>query len=268
MYAVIRFFNPDKDLFDHNWDTVFLKHLPHFITAKDSIEYMQAVAAMYANMQDSHGFAWDAVTYALAPFFGKPPVPACVKVEKVEKRMVVTVLLDDSAARKEGLEVGDIVLSVDGRDPIKLIDSIGKYFPTSNNETKFRDLGSYTLCGRDSTVAKLFIKKRDGRQRQVNALRSIRYIPGLMASMWANGKREMPVCRVISGNIGYIDMLQLNVDNIDSIMNVLRHTKAIIFDDRSYPPHAAQQLFRCLPLPPADSRGLNWSDCECRNYCQ
>lgn len=246
MYSVIHFFNPDKDLFDNNWDSVFLKYLPQFVTAKDSVEYMRAVAGMYSNMQDSHGFAMSAVRYAWDTLFGTGS-PASIRVTRVENKSVVSLIVNDSTAKKEGFELGDVVLSVNGRSPDDIIKEAGQYFPTSNRETKYRDINNMLLRGDDSTTADVLIQKPDGKQKHITALRSTKfYGQHGYAPFYRN---KLPVCKILQDNIGYIDMVQLRFNNVDSVMNMLRNTKAIIFDDRSYPPDAAQQLFNYLPLP-------------------
>lgn len=254
MYSVIHFFNPDKDLFDNNWDSVFLKYLPQFVTAKDSVQYMKAVAGMYSNMQDSHGFAMSAVRYAWDTLFGTGS-PPCIRVARVENKSVVALIVNDSTAKKEGFELGDVVLSVNGRSPDDIINEAGQYFPTSNRETKYRDINNMLLRGDDSTTADVLIQKRDGKRKHITALRSTKFYGQYGYAPFF--KNKMPVCKIMNDTIGYIDMIQLRFNNVDSVMNTMRNTKAIIFDDRSYPPIAAQQLFNYLPLPAYPESGLS-----------
>lgn len=254
MYSVIRFFNPDKDLFDNNWDSVFLKYLPQFVTAKDSVQYMKAVAGMYSNMQDSHGFAWDALPYAWDTLFGTGS-PPCIRATQVENKTVVSLIIDDSVAKKEGFEKGDIILLINGRNPDDIIKEAAQYFPTSNNETKHRDIDNMLLRGDDSTTVDVLVQKADGKQKHITALRSTKFYGQFGYAPFY--KNKMSVCKIFDDNVGCIDMVQLNVDNVDSVMNVLRNTKGIIFDDRSYPPAAAQQLFNYLPLPAHKEAGLS-----------
>ncbi len=158
-------------------------------------------------------------------------------------------------AKKEGFALGDIVLSVNGRDISSIIDEAGSYFPTSNTETKYRDISNMLLRGNDDTTADVLVKKADGKLKHITVLRSKQfYVKNVYAPFFRN---KLPVCKIFDDNVGYIDMVQLNVDNVDSVMNVLRNTKGIIFDDRSYPPDAAQQLYNYLPLPVHKNDGLS-----------
>ena len=47
--------------------------------------------------------------------------------------------------------------------------------------------------------------------------------------------RTGPVFRVLPGNIGYADLGRLPADQVDSMFEVLRHARAIVFDVRGYP---------------------------------
>ena len=252
MYNVIRFFNPDIDLFDKNWDSVFLQYLPDFVMAKDTLQYMQAVAGMYAHMQDSHSFPQEASLPAWGDRFAGD-VPTCVRVSKVEGRQVVSFIVNEQQAKKEGLAIGDIILEVDGKKSADIIEDAGKYFATSNKETMYRDINRYFMRGKDSSYALLLLQKPSGKILTVKALRSRSFY-----SQKGYGpffRKELPVCTILKGNIGFIDPMKLRFDNVDSVMNVLRNTGAIILDDRCYPPAATQQLFNYLPPPRQRSLG-------------
>ena len=253
MYNVIRFFNPDIDLFDKNWDSIFKEYLPAFVGAKDTLQYMQAVAAMYAHMQDSHSFALDAVLPAWGGRFGGG-VPTCIRVSKIEGRQVVSMLVNEQQAKKEGLAIGDIILEVDGKKSEHIIEDAGKYFPTSNKETMYRDINRYFMRGNDSSYALLLVQKPSGKRITVKALRSRNFYSSKGYGPFFN--KELPVCTIFDGNIGYIDLMKLAFDNVDSVMNKLRHTKVVILDDRCYPPAAAQQLFNYFP--PVTQRSLGY----------
>lgn len=215
---------------------------------------MKAVTGMYSNIQDSHGFAWDALPYAWDALFGTG-APPCVRITKVEGKMVVSIIVDDAQVKKEGFEKGDIILSVNGKNPEDIVKEAAQYFPTSNEATKYRDICNMLLRGNDSTTANVLVQKADGKQRLIKALRSTKFYGRLHHAPFYRNK--MPVCKIFNDSIGYVDLDQLKVDNVDSVMNVLRHTKAIIFDDRSYPPAAAQQVFNYLPLPAHPESGLS-----------
>jgi len=55
------------------------------------------------------------------------------------------------------------------------------------------------------------------------------------ADPWQDTGRSGPLFRVLSGNIGYADLGRLPADQVDSMFERLKGTRAIIFDMRGYP---------------------------------
>lgn len=256
IHAVIQYFFPNTDLMNANWDSVYTHHLPAFVAANDPVAYAQAVTAFYAHIQDSHGFTGPFQQAAFQPFF-KAQVPASVLVANVGNQVVVSHILSDSAARREGLQRGDVVLRIDGKGAMGLLASVRPYFAASNREAQDRELGRLLLSGDDRSTARLTVQKANGTQREITVTRSSAYQPALrQLTTRSPFARPMPVCTTLAGNVGYVDLMQLTVDNLDSVMNALRRTKALIFDDRSYPSSAAQQVFNYLPDAKQETFGL------------
>ena len=246
MYAVIDLFSPNKDLMDTPWDTVLFRYLPLFIAAKDRVAYTQAVAGMYAHIQDSHGFADAAVQPALSPLFGKYASPS-VRVSRIGKQYIISYLLNDSAAKAEGLHLGDWITKVDGRDLDSLAAAARVYYPGSNAEAQDRFLDWILLTGNDSSKALLTVKAPGGSLHTVKANRSALFRNAWRQSRRPLFKKEMPVCSLLPGNIGFIDLVQLQAGNLDSVMEFVRNTRGLILDDRSYPGDAANKIFNYLP---------------------
>ena len=108
IFSTIDHFFTDKNLMDKNWEASYKKMIPKFIEAKDSLEYMRAVAELYANIADSHGYissTADGFSLRLNPiiqgrgnFF--PPVITRV----IENKVVVTGIYNDSICKSIGID--------------------------------------------------------------------------------------------------------------------------------------------------------------------
>ncbi|MBK6930358.1 MAG: hypothetical protein IPH12_05625 [Saprospirales bacterium] len=109
IWSIIHYFFAYKDLIPGDWDQCLTDHLPQFVQAKDSLEYALAVARMYRNIQDGHGFI---ASPALHAYVGRATVP--VSVDFIEGQFVVTGIGTDSTARQSGLAPGDVILEVNG----------------------------------------------------------------------------------------------------------------------------------------------------------
>ena len=120
IWGVFKYFFAYRDLLDEDWDQVLLDYLPKFIAAKDALEYNLAVAEMVTHVHDSHAFV---SSKELTAYFGAAPLP--LQLRLIDKKVVVTRIYDD-AATSAGIQVGDIVHSVDGEDIAETTESRGE----------------------------------------------------------------------------------------------------------------------------------------------
>lgn len=242
IYSVIKYFNPNKHLFTRNWDSVYLQYLPRFILAKDSVEYLKAVMEMYPNIEDGHGF----VTHPYVNFIriGNPPgifPPFLVRV--VENQVVVTNILRDSIATALDIKIGDIILESEGIDAMKEINEKRKYYNASNFDAQSGNIAAHYLRSPIGTVKNIKIKNAQGKIRTIK----IPY-PRPSAAEWQKntdiisrgGNQSM--LRFITKDIGYVNMGGLSTTQVDSMFNLFKNTKAIIFDFRYHPREAARLI--------------------------
>ena len=166
VYTVINYFFPNKSLMDHNWDSVFTEFLPRFITAKNYNEYSLAILEMYAHIQDGHGSVSGATNW-IGQFLGSYNLPVLAKF--IENKLVVTIILNDSAARNAGIAVGDIISKINGKNPMHMVDDLRKYYAASNNSTQTAIMARFLLlCQKDSMLSKLEIVGKNGRKKTSN----------------------------------------------------------------------------------------------------
>ncbi|WP_315817227.1 PDZ domain-containing protein [Paraflavitalea speifideaquila] len=146
---------------DRNWDEIYQQYLPRFVAAKDSMEYAMTVAEMYAHIQDGHGFISTQVN-TFSKFYGQGVSPS-VYGRVIENKFVITAIISDSAARQEGLAEGDIILSMDGKDLLKLIDERRPYQAASNYVTQTGYITEFLLCGNDNSQSVLKVMDKNKR---------------------------------------------------------------------------------------------------------
>jgi hypothetical protein len=241
IFSAIDNFYPGKHLLKKNWEESYRSCIPKFIAARDSIEYLRAVAELYTNIWDSHGFIQNLdynVTYRLNPIIQSdgdfiPPVITDV----VENKLVVTGIFNDSVCREAGIRKGDVILSVDGNDPMKLIEEARKYQPASTKGSQIFYVSKFVLFGSKGQIRNLQVKGSDGMIRKVN-LPTLRKLGGDTDDYILNiySRHLKPTFYFLTKDIGYADLTSpLSVEQIDSMFNLFRNTKAIVFEDRGYP---------------------------------
>lgn len=238
MWSTIRLFYPYKTLIGENWDDRLRAALPEFEAAGDSLEYAQAVAHFAWHIHDTHVTVGSRVLHG---WIGTIPVGAAVRL--IEDSLVVTRIADSSASRA-GLRVGDIVLSIDGEPTPQRIARLTPFLPVSTPQSLRFRLASRLLAGRDTSPARLLVRRADGATHTLAVPRSPVFAPLLQHHRTGN------IIRVLPGNIGYIDLDRLRGDMVDSAFRALAGTKAIVLDDRGYPLGTAWSIAPRLNLHP------------------
>jgi hypothetical protein len=241
IFSVIDNFHPGKHLLEKNWEDCYRSIIPKFIAARDSLEYLRAVAELYTNIWDSHGFIQNLdfnVTYKLNPIIqGEGIFIPPVITDVVENKLVVTGIFNDSVCRKAGIKKGDIILSIDGNDPMKQVEEARRYQPASTKASQIFYVSKFVLFGYKGQIRKLQVQGSDGIIRRVN-LPTLRELGGdtddYILSIYS--RHIKPTFYFLTKDIGYADLTSpLSPEQIDSMFNLFRNTKAIVFEDRGYP---------------------------------
>lgn len=232
IYTVLKYFYPNKYLWTHDWDSIYLHFLPRFVLAGDSIEYVKTVMEMYANIQDGHGFMTHPLVFSILTSPGGIGAP--FQVRTIENQLVITRIFDDSLAAVLDIKRGDIILEKDGINVLKDIDEKRKYWSASNYEAQTYYITLYYLRNTIGKNTNLKLKDSSGKIKNIQ-------LPHFRMS---NEKRQRandfiqrgndkPMMYFITKDIGYVNLGVLRTIHVDSMFNMFRNTKAIIFDIRN-----------------------------------
>ena len=237
IYSVLKFFYPNKQLWTHNWDSVYLNFLPRFVLAKDSFEYVRTVMEMYPHVQDGHGFMQHPLINSirnspLQPGVERPPF----QMRLVENQLVITLIINDSLTKALGIKKGDIILEKDGINTMGDINNLRKYFSASNYDAQSGYIASSYLCNPVGKIMQLKLKDASGKIKNIQ-------LPFLKSSDQENQKRrklndkgnDKPIMYFVTKDIGYANLGALVPVQVDSMFNMFKDTKVIIFDVRTYP---------------------------------
>lgn len=224
IWTVINYFFPYKDLMGEAWDDVLKQFIPRFEAAGNAQEYALTVAEMVTHVHDSHAFA---VGPAMMDYLGSVPPP--LEARMIEGVPVVTRLFDEAAAKESGIEVGDVILKVDGEDAQTRIKRYSRYIAASTPQSLMDSVTSGFLFGADGSTAVLTVRDRMDRVREIKSLRKKQYLGSLRA------QRKGEILKLLPGNIGYADLDRLTVAMVDQMFEMFKDTKAIVFDMRGYP---------------------------------
>lgn len=232
-WNVIHYFFPYKYVIGEDWNAVLLDMLPLFRDAKDTLDYHLAMLQLTVRINDSHALFSTAFTLK---YFGENRVPFYAKI--VENKAVVTVLINDSLCSDDDIKKGDLFLKIDGKEVREHLQQKNKYLSASNEAVKIRGLSNYLFSGNSNTVICLI--NRNGQISEKVVRRYSNNLIGVKKNMRSD------TCRLLDGNIGYLNLGLLKPSQTKKYLNKLRHTKALIIDVRNYPNNTLYILSRFL----------------------
>jgi C-terminal processing protease CtpA/Prc len=225
IWNIIHSFFPYQQLIGEDWDSVLREFIPKFEQSRDALEYSLVVAEMMTHVHDSHAYVSGSV---LNEHFGTGYPP--IRVRLIEDSLVVTHFYNETTAKSAGLEIGDIILKVDGEDAKTRLARYAKYISASTPQS---DLDKATLAfmnGKDNSIVTLTIRDRANNVKEVKVPRRFEDFTTLY-----HRERSGEIIKLLPGNIGYADLDRLTVEMIDEMLERFKNTRGIIFDMRGYP---------------------------------
>jgi C-terminal processing protease CtpA/Prc len=226
LWSVIDRFYPFKDRIG-DWAAVLAEFIPRFEQANDAEDYARAILEILARLEDGHTDAWGAP--AIWNVIGARILP--LELRSIEGRYIVT-------GKREGLPkdcpilIGDEIVSIDGELLEDRVRRLRKYYGASTEAARTDKVLFYAVRGPRDSVAELVVKGADETARTVKIART--RSPYIV--------REEEIWRVLDGNIGYVDLTRLTVEQIEEMFVAMNGTRAIIFDMRGYPNGTGLQI--------------------------
>jgi len=222
-WNIIEYFFPYKYQTDIKWDNVLYNMIPKFLNPESEIDFNLAMLELVVSIDDSHA---DLVTKTTNNFFGFKWIPAKFKV--IDEKAIITGFYNDSLALINDLRIGDIVTKVDGRTIESIYMAKEKYISGSNQPHK--KVANYTIFnGTTDSINIEFSRNNRSFKKSIK-----RYLFSDFNYKW----KETGKSKILNDNIGYVNMGEIEKDDVAKTMNSLSETKAIIFDIRNYPNEA------------------------------
>ncbi|MFW6089848.1 MAG: S41 family peptidase [Gemmatimonadota bacterium] len=224
LWNTIEHFYPYKHLVDVPWDDVQPEFISRFLAAETAAEYGRAVVEMSTRIQDSHTYvAGRVISDQILPD-GFPPI----RVRWIEGQPVVTQFRHPQSAG--GVNVGDVVVSVDGEDALVRLERYARLMAASTPDGRHDKASLQFLNGPVGSDAELVLRAADGRVNTVTLERVAEDYTTLY-----HRERSGDVVRILDGDVGYVDLDRLEPSDVDAMFERLAGTRAIVFDMRGYP---------------------------------
>jgi len=230
-WNIINYFAPYKYL-TTNWDEILEKFIPKIISSKDSLSYYKSLQELCKSLNDGHSQLTLPGRRSLADLiFGNYTVPFYCTI--INGKVVIRDVSSDSMAKS--FQQGDIIIKANDEDVNNIIDNRKKYISASNFVDEMHQLSWFVLDGQTPTIT-LEIKRKN-KLIKINTTRVSTSVRDW--SKFINYTGNDVGYKKIDDSILLIYAAQIWSGNIDTIVHLIKQSKAVIFDVRNYPQNDA-----------------------------
>ena len=224
IWATLDEMNPYRDLVT-NWDRALADAIPMVEAAGDEDAYVRALRVLGTRVHDGH------VSVRKGDKFGKPPGLPAIALRLIEHQLVVAKVLDPSEAERQGLAIGDVVDTVDGKPASEALATTRETTSGGTTESRDQNAAYHMLDGLDGSSVVIGVHGKS----PVTLVRSKANYAGYAPSPGRHWKK-------LDDNIGYADLSALTVPEVAPMLADLGDTRALILDMRGYPNGTAWTL--------------------------
>lgn len=238
----IQYFSPYRNITDKDWNKVLAEYIPKILNANDELEYELTALQLIAETNDTHSGVMP-IGNKVAESKGKKFAP--FRVRFIENQLVVTEFVKPKIQESLDIKVGDIITHISGKSVKQIVDSLGKYYPASNNASKLRDIAFNILR---SNQPSLEIQYNSDNQEKKILLKLYQ-----ADSLNLFVKYDEKCYKILDGNIGYITLRSIKNSEFPIIIKTMTDTKGIIIDFREgvseYVPYSLGSFFVSKKTP-------------------
>jgi C-terminal processing protease CtpA/Prc len=244
-WNIIEYFFPSKYLIKENWEQVLQEFIPQFAANRTSLGYKLNCLKLINRIHDTH--ASISGDKELGTYFGVNYT--IVKARMIEGKLIVTLIVDDELAMKESIQVGDEILSVNGKTIAQCHKDMEPILCASNPSAADRNFASaFLLRGSGDSLAITYehdaVVKNGSLKlypmQTVNTASMKKYYSG-------------PTYKLLNDSIGYITLATIKSAELKTIFKTLENTKGIVIDIRNYPaefvPFTLAEYIKPSPSP-------------------
>lgn len=237
-WNTVEYFFPYKYQTDQKWNDVLTEMIPKFLNPKSELDYHLAMLELVVKIDDSHaGLRSD----LLDKHFGNKHIPAIYRI--IDNKAVIVRAYNDSLTQLNDLKVGDAITKVNGKTIMEVFDEKEIYIQGSNTSAKLAFAWNKIFNGTTDSVEIEFLRNDELRTKNIG-----RYPFGEF-----DYKRPLKKkWKILENNIGFVDMGEVEREDVTEMMDSLMHTKSIVFDIRNYPKGTMYHIANYLNSTPKE----------------
>jgi hypothetical protein len=226
-WNIIRYWFPYRDEIGEDWDAVLAEFLPRLVAAGTADAYRLEMMALIARVHDTHASLWSSLD--LRPPRGARLVPVVVRF--IEGVPVVTGY-SHAEGKRSGLEIGDIMLAIDGIQIESLIHEWRPCYGASNEAALRRDIARVLTRG-DEPSCRLRIQRDTQPPIEIVTER----LPLQAIDFRTGFAHDLPgdAFRLLSPDVAYLKLSQVKAHDAAKYIKEGAGTRGLVIDIRDYP---------------------------------
>lgn len=233
-WNLVEYFYPHKYKIDEGWSNLLVETIPKIINCKDHVSYHLIYVDLLEKMKDSHAYFY---SQPLNSYFGIKVIPVVTKY--AEGKLIVTEYKDKKLANENNLFLGDIISQVNNIRIDDIFEKNKKYIIAANDAKKMKIFTNFDYFFNSSKDTISITIERENKSFN-NIIK--RYYRKELDQTNNETVDEKIKWKKLEDNIGYVNMKNSNVQDVDDIFENLKNTKAIIFDIRNYPNYFGKEI--------------------------
>lgn len=236
-WNVFQHFYPYFDVVKTDWPRALREALTSAAADGDERAFLKTLRRMVAALHDGHG----GVYHASEAMAHAAPVVFCW----VEDRLIVTRVAAQGA---QGLQPGDVVLKVDGKDAVAVLSEAEALISGATPRWKRHAALRRLRMGAKDSELRLEVQPREGSPRAV-VLRRDAESPALTEA-------RPPQVGEVKPGIFYLDLDRIKDEDFQAALPKLEQARGIIFDLRGYPRVSPAIISHLIDKPAESARWM------------
>lgn len=218
-WNIINYYFPYRYLTDNDWSIVLKKHLPDFVTANNSEEYLKSVNMLVSEINDTHAGSFG--------FYNLGNYQAPYKLHFIEDQLVVVGYYDDELCDTSTLKIGDVITAINKQPVGNMVDSLSRIVSASNKGSFYR-LVTYFALKSYTDFIEIQCHSKDGIVRNF-------VLRAPLQKEWKNKYFEQALTpmklTMLTPEIGYVS-LSCSDENFNKVIDSIQDLSSVIVDLR------------------------------------
>jgi hypothetical protein len=226
-WNIIRYWFPYRDVMEEDWPRVLREFIPRLMAASTADDYRLEMMLVTTRVHDTHANLWSQLH--LRPPRGALQAPVVLRF--IEGRAVVAGFSHHSLGPASGLQVGDVIETLDGSPVESLVAEWRPYYAASNEPRRLYDIATFLTRGESPMLT--VTGTREGVPFQL----SVERFPVEQLDRSAGRTHDLPgpAFRMLSDEVAYLKLSSVQQASSADYTRMAEGAEVLVIDIRNYP---------------------------------